>query len=43
MSFFSQALAKERPADPVQYLAEFLLKNKEKVDNSGSNATNEGS
>jgi protein dpy-30 len=27
-----KALAKERPPDPVQFLAEFLLKNKEKMD-----------
>lgn len=28
-----QTLAKERPADPVQFLAAYLLKNKEKCDN----------
>ncbi|KAH8379811.1 hypothetical protein KR009_007355 [Drosophila setifemur] len=30
-----QALAKERPSDPVTYLATFLLKNKNKCDDVG--------
>lgn len=30
------SLAKERPEDPISYLASYLLKNKSQYDNSGS-------
>lgn len=33
------ALAKERPADPIQYLAEYLVRNKDKFGVVGSNQT----
>uniref|UniRef100_A0A1Q3FGM6 Protein dpy-30 homolog n=1 Tax=Culex tarsalis TaxID=7177 RepID=A0A1Q3FGM6_CULTA len=35
-----KALAKERPQDPIQYLANYLLKNKARVEDS--NGTEEG-
>ncbi|XP_023948902.1 protein dpy-30 homolog [Bicyclus anynana] len=31
------ALAKERPPDPINYLAAYLLKNKNTFDNNGTN------
>uniref|UniRef100_A0A2M4AZE0 Putative histone h3 lys4 methyltransferase complex subunit n=1 Tax=Anopheles triannulatus TaxID=58253 RepID=A0A2M4AZE0_9DIPT len=31
-------LAKERPQDPVQYLANFLMKNRNRVDDSNGSA-----
>lgn len=34
------ALAKERPPDPINYLAAYLLKNKNTFDNSNSNPNN---
>ncbi|KFB39751.1 hypothetical protein ZHAS_00007445 [Anopheles sinensis] len=32
-----KALAKERPQDPVQYLANFLLKNKNRIEETNGN------
>ncbi|XP_045495284.1 protein dpy-30 homolog [Colias croceus] len=34
------ALAKERPPDPINYLAAYLLKNKSTFDNNNANANN---
>lgn len=34
------ALAKERPPDPINYLAAYLLKNKNTFDNNNSGANN---
>lgn len=36
------ALAKERPPDPINYLAAYLLKNKGTFDNSNANNANGG-
>ncbi|XP_034949739.1 protein dpy-30 homolog [Chelonus insularis] len=35
------SLAKERPADPINFLATYLLKNKSRYDNSGSSPTSQ--
>ena len=35
------SLAKERPPDPINYLAGYLVKNKSQYDNGGSPPTNQ--